>query len=126
MTQRNLRWTAVETDKVTLADPSNINSTMSIKRGVSQRIVGDERVTVVRNEFKAIKPVRTVLGEKVVSSTPSATLTLSNDQYTKTDLTQMIDDLYRNAKTAIQDGALDGFIIEPGAVLIIDGPLISL
>lgn len=126
MTQRNLRWTAVETDKVTLADPSNINSTTSIKRGVSQRTVGDERVTVVRNEFKAIKPVRTVLGEKVVSSTPSATLTLSNDQYTKSDLIQMIDDLYRNVKVAIQGGALDGFIIEPGAVLIIDGPKISL
>lgn len=126
MTQRNLRWTAIETDKVTLADPSNINSTTSIKRGVSQRTVGDERVTVVRNEFKAIKPVRTVLGEKVVSSTPSATLTLSNDQYTKLDLIQMIDDLYRNVKVAIHDGALDGFIIEPGAVLIIDGPLISL
>lgn len=126
MTQRNLRWTAVETDKVTLADPSNINSTTSIKRGVSQRNVGDERVTVVRNEFKAIKPVRTLLGEKVVSSTPSVTLSLSNDQYTKDHLIQMIDDLYRNVKTAIEDGALDGFIIEPGAVLIIDGPLISL
>lgn len=126
MTQRNLRWTAVETDKVTLADPSNINSTMTIKRGVSQRLVGEERVTVVRNEFKAVKPVRTVLGEKAISSTPSVTLSLSNDQHTKTDLIQMIDDLHRNAKTAIANGALDGFLIEPGVVLIIDGPLILL
>lgn len=126
MTQRNLRWTAVETDKVTLADPSNINSTMTIKRGVSQRLVGEERVTVVRNEFKAVKPVRTVLGEKAISSTPSVTLSLSNDQHTKADLIQMIDDLHRNAKTAIANGALDGFLIEPGVVLIIVGPLILL
>lgn len=126
MTQRNLRWTAVETNKVALADPSNINSTTTIKRGISQRLVGEERVTVIRNEFKAVKPVRTVVGEKVISSTPSVTLSLSNDQYTKSDLIQMIDDLYRNAKTAIEDGALDGFLLEPGAVLIVDGPLISL
>lgn len=125
MTQRNLRWTALETNKISLADPLNINSITTVKRNSSTRAVAQDQVTVQRAEFKSIKPVRTVLtGDAIIASTPSVSINLSCDQYTKNEMKQMLSDLHRNVLVAIDAGMLEGFLAEPGTAFVIDSPLL--
>lgn len=126
MTQRNLRWTAIDDKSITLADPSNITTTLRIERSSSVRVVGVENVTVNRAKFVALKPRRTILQgtTNVVASTPKATLELSCDQYTRGEMKQIISDLYRNTMLAIDDGLLEGFLPEKNVDFIIEGALV--
>ena len=127
MTQRILRLTAIDAKSVTLADPSNITTTLRIERSSSDRTVGVENVTVNRAKFVSLKPRRTILAgtTNVVASTPKATLELSCDQYTRSEMKQIISDLYRNAMLAIDDGVLEGFLPKKEVDFIIEGALVK-
>lgn len=126
MAQRELRWTAVDAKSVTLADPLNILSTTKIERSSSSRTVGVEEVTVNRAKLVSLKPKRTVLEgtTNVVASTQKATIELSCDQYTRSEMKQVLSDLYRNALLAIDSGLLDGFLPENDVPFAIDAPLV--
>lgn len=126
MAQRELRWTAVDAKSITLADPLNILSTTKIERSSSSRTVGVEEVTVNRAKLVSLKPKRTVLEgtTNVVASTQKATIELSCDQYTRSEMKQILSDLYRNAILAIDSGLLDGFLPENNVPFAIDAPLV--
>lgn len=126
MTQRNLRWTAVDAKSITLADPLNILTTTRIERSSSSRIVGIEEVTVNRAKIVSLKPKRTILEgtTNVVASTPKATIELSCDQYTRSEMKQVLSDLYRNTVTAIDEGLLEGFLPEKDANFVIEASIV--
>lgn len=126
MAQRELRWTAVDAKSITLADPLNILSTTKIERSSSSRTVGVEEVTVNRAKLVSLKPKRTVLEgtTNVVASTQKATIELSCDQFTRSEMKQVLSDLYRNALLAIDSGLLDGFLPENDVPFAIDAPLV--
>lgn len=128
MTQRILRLTAMDAKGVTLADPSNIQTTLRVERSESKRVVGIENVTVNRARFVSLKPKRTILEgtTNVVASTPKATLELSCDQYTRAEMKQLLSDLFRNSMAAIDDGLLEGFIPDQDVQFVIEAPLVSL
>lgn len=128
MTQRILRLTAIDTKGITLADPSNIQTTLRVERSESKRVVGVENVTVNRARFVSLKPKRTILegATNVVASTPKATLELSCDQYTRVEMKQLLSDLFRNTMAAIDDGLLEGFIPDQDVQFVIEAPLVSL
>ena len=127
MTQRALRWTAVDAKSITLADPLNILITTKIERSSSSRSVGVEEVTVNRAKLVSLKPKRTILEgtTNVVASTQKATLELSCDQYTRAEMKQVLSDLYRNALLAIDSGLLDGFLPENNVPFVIDAPIVA-
>lgn len=128
MTKRILRLTAIDAKGITLADPSNIQTTLRVERSESTRVVGIENVTVNRARLVSLKPKRTILEgtTNVVASTPKATLELSCDQYTRSEMKQLLSDLFRNATAAIDDGLLEGFVPNQDVQFVIDAPLVAL
>ena len=128
MTQRILRLTAIDAKGITLADPSNIQTTLRVERSESKRVVGIENVTVNRARFVSLKPKRTILEgtTNVVASTPKATLELSCDQYTRVEMKQILSDLFRNTMAAIDNGLLEGFVPDQNVQFVIEAPLVSL